>query len=144
MLSLFSSRPNWDSPIPSHAGECVPPLRFHTVKRVDGKLRQPDRMTQYSSIRVTEHFFDMLIKLIRRVPTKKTEYFEGIGTRRNFLTIFRQLSDHFPSSFRPFSVNFPTNESKATGTSGARTYILHGYKLLLYHCATLSLFMRFV
>jgi hypothetical protein len=83
---------------------CPPP----TVKRVDGKLRQPDRMTQYSSIRVTEHFFNMLIKLIRRVPTKKMEYFEGIGTRQNIPTIFRQLSDHFPSTFRPFSVNFPT------------------------------------
>ncbi len=80
----------------------------YTVKRVDGKPHQPDRMTQYSSIRVTEHFFDMLIKLIRRVPTKKMEYFEGIVTRRNFLTIFRQLSDHFPSTFRPFSVNFLT------------------------------------
>jgi hypothetical protein len=87
----------------------------YTVKRVDGKLRQPDRMTQYSSIRVTEHFFDMLIKLIRRVSTKKMEYFEGIGTWRNFPTIFRQLSDHFPSTFRPFSVNFPTKESKSNG-----------------------------
>jgi hypothetical protein len=75
----------------------------YTVKRVDGKLRQPDRMTQYSSIRVTEHFFDMLIKFIRRVSTKKMEYFEGIGTWQNFPTIFRQLSDHFPSTFRPFS-----------------------------------------
>jgi len=87
----------------------------YTVKKVDGKLRQPDRMTQYSSIRVTEHFFDMLIKLIRRVSTKKMEYFEGIGTWRNFPTIFRQLSDHFPSTFRPFSVNFPTKESKSNG-----------------------------
>ncbi len=26
MLSLFSSRRNWDSPTPSPAGECVPPL----------------------------------------------------------------------------------------------------------------------
>jgi hypothetical protein len=26
--SFFSSRPNWDSPTPSHAGECVPPLWF--------------------------------------------------------------------------------------------------------------------
>ncbi len=25
MLSFFSSRPNWDSPIPLHAGECVLP-----------------------------------------------------------------------------------------------------------------------
>ncbi len=24
MLSFFSSRPNWDSPTPLHAGECVP------------------------------------------------------------------------------------------------------------------------
>jgi hypothetical protein len=23
VLSFFSSRPNWDSPTPSHAGECV-------------------------------------------------------------------------------------------------------------------------
>jgi hypothetical protein len=28
VLSFFSSRPNWDSPNPSHAGECVPPLWF--------------------------------------------------------------------------------------------------------------------
>jgi hypothetical protein len=73
----------------------------HTEKRVDGKLRQPDRMTQFSSIIVTEHFFDMLIKLIRRVSSKKMEYFEGIGTWRKF-------SDNFPSTFRPFSINFPT------------------------------------
>jgi hypothetical protein len=79
-----------------------------TVKRVDGKLRQPDRMTQYSSIRMTEHFFDMLNNLIRRFATMKMEYFEGIDTRRNFPTIFRQLSDNFPSTFRQFSVNFPT------------------------------------
>ncbi len=25
VLGLFSSRPNWDSPTPSPAGECVPP-----------------------------------------------------------------------------------------------------------------------
>ncbi len=25
VLSFLSSRPNWDSPTPSHAGECVPP-----------------------------------------------------------------------------------------------------------------------
>jgi hypothetical protein len=24
VLSFLSSRPNWDSPTPSHAGECVP------------------------------------------------------------------------------------------------------------------------
>jgi hypothetical protein len=70
-------------------------------------------MTQYSSIRVTEHFFNMLIKLIRRVPMKKMEYYQGIGTRRNFPTIFRQLSDHFPSAFRPFSINCPMKESKS-------------------------------
>jgi hypothetical protein len=34
----------------------------YTVKRVDGKLRQADRMTQYSNIRGTEHFFDMQIE----------------------------------------------------------------------------------
>jgi hypothetical protein len=28
MLSFFSCRPNWDSPIPSPAGERVPPLWF--------------------------------------------------------------------------------------------------------------------
>jgi hypothetical protein len=47
---------------------------------------------QYSSIRLTEHFFDMLIKLIQRVPTMKMKYFKGIGSV-NFPTIFRQLSD---------------------------------------------------
>ena len=34
----------------------------------------------------------------------KMEYLEGIGTQRNFPTIFRQLSD-----------NFPKNESKSKG-----------------------------
>ncbi len=125
-------------PLPFRTSLYVPNGTSHTVKRVDGKLRQPDRMTQYSSIRVTEHFFDMLIKFIQRVSTKKMEYFEGIGTWRNFPTIFHQLSDHFPSTFRPFSVNFPTKESKSTGISGRRTYILHGYILLLYHCTTLT------
>jgi hypothetical protein len=71
---------------------------MYTVKRVEGKLRQPDWMTQYSSIRVTEHFFDMLIKFIRRVSTKKMEYFGGMA----------KFSDNFPSTFRPFSINFPT------------------------------------
>jgi hypothetical protein len=89
---------------------------FLPAKKYSKKMvRQPDRMTQYSSIRVTEHFFDMLIKLIRRVSTKEMEYFEGFGTGRNFPTIFRQLSDPFPSTFRPFSVNFPTKESKSNG-----------------------------
>ncbi len=75
--------------------------RPHTVKRVDGKLRQPARMTQYSSIRGTEHFFYMLIELIRRFPTMKMDYFEAqwnfptvfVLTHRSFPTIFRQLSD---------------------------------------------------
>jgi hypothetical protein len=75
--------------------------REYTVKRVDGKLSQPDRMMQYSSIRGTEHFFDMQIELIRRVPTMKMKYFEAqwnfptvfVLTRRSFPTIFRQLSD---------------------------------------------------
>jgi hypothetical protein len=48
-------------------------IKTYTVKRVDGKLRQLDRMTQYSSIRGTEYFFDMQIELIRRVPTMKME-----------------------------------------------------------------------
>jgi hypothetical protein len=76
-------------------------VSLHTVKRVDGKLRQPDQMTQYSSIMGTEHFFDMQIELIRRVPTMKAEYFEEqwnfptvfVLAGRNFSTIFRQLSD---------------------------------------------------
>ncbi len=106
MASIFGGFATWWSQI--RQNYLLFFLATHTVKRVDGKLHQPDRMTQYSSIRVTEHFFDMLIKLIRRVPTKKMEYFEGIGTRRNFPTIFRQLSDHFPTTIRRFSVNFPT------------------------------------
>jgi hypothetical protein len=89
------------------------PNPHYTVKRVDGKLRQHDWMTQYSSIRVTEHFFDILNKLIRRFATIKMEYFEVIDTWRNFPTIFRQLSDNFPTIFRQLSDNFPTNESKS-------------------------------
>jgi hypothetical protein len=106
-------------------------------------------MTQYSSIRVMEHFFDMLIKLIQRVPTKKMEYFEGFGTLRNFPTVFHQLSDHFPSTFRPFSVNFPTNESIANRHQrGANPHSpwLHSSTLPLRHtnflyiiCVALSL-----
>ncbi len=93
-------------------------------------------MMQYSSIRVTEAFFDMLIKLIRRVSTKKMKYFEGIVTWRNFSTIFLQLSDHFPSTFRPFSVNFPTKESKSNGHQrGANPHPswLHSSTLPLRH-----------
>jgi hypothetical protein len=38
VLSFFSSRPNWDTPIPSPAGECVPPFfgsggRTHSLGR---------------------------------------------------------------------------------------------------------------
>ncbi len=56
------------------AGENFPTNSLCTVKRVDGKL---DRITQYSSISGTENLFDMQIKLIRRVPTMVTEYFEA-------------------------------------------------------------------
>ncbi len=70
----------------------------YTVKKVDKKLRQPDRMTQYSSIRVTEHFIDMLIKLTRQFPTMKMEYSEDIGTRG--CGIFQQFSVNFPRIFR--------------------------------------------
>jgi hypothetical protein len=44
-----------------------------TVKRVDGKVRQPDRMTQYSSIRVTEQFFYILNKKIQHVSTTRSK-----------------------------------------------------------------------
>jgi hypothetical protein len=50
---------------------------FSTVKRVNGKLRQPDQMNQYSSIRGTEDFFDMQIELIRRVLMMKMEYLKA-------------------------------------------------------------------
>ncbi len=102
-------------------------------------------MTQYSSIRVTEHFFDMLIKLIRRVSTKKMEYFEVIGTWRNFPTIFRQLSDHFPSTFRPFSVNFPTKESKSNEhqrEANPQPSWLHSSTLPLRHTNYLYIYYR--
>ncbi len=46
----------------------------------------------------------MIIELIRRVPTRKTEYFEIIGISRRFLFSRKGV-------FRHFSVNFPTNES---------------------------------
>jgi len=73
----------------------------HTVQRVDGKLRQPARMTQYSSIRGTEHFFYMLIELIRRFVMMKMDYFEAqwnfpivfVLMHRSFPTIFLHLSD---------------------------------------------------
>ncbi len=58
-------------------------------------------------------FFDELIKLIRRVPTMKSEYIEGFSTRRDFPTIIHQLSDEW-------------NKIKS-GTSGVWTYILEGY-----------------
>jgi hypothetical protein len=46
-------KPVWSPGIDAKAS--IPPA--YTVKRVDGKLRQPARMTQYSSIRGTEHLF---------------------------------------------------------------------------------------
>ncbi len=52
------------------------------------------------------------------------------------LTIFRQLSDHSPSTFRPFSVNFPTKESKSNWHQrGANPYPswLHSSTLPLHH-----------
>ncbi len=77
-----------------------------TVKRVDGKLRQLDRMTQYSSVRGMEHFFDMQIELIRRFPTINTKYFD---VQRNCSTVFRcqatEFSDNFPSTFRWMNQN---------------------------------------
>ncbi len=96
-------------------------------------------MMQYSSIRVTEHFFDMLNKLIRRFATMKMEYFEGIDTQRSFPTIFRQLSDHFPTIFRQFSDEWIKIKK---GNTGARSFILQDYILLLYHCATLIFLIR--
>ncbi len=78
----------------------------YTVKRVDGKLRQLDRMTQYSSIRGMEHFFDMQIELIWRFPTINTKYFD---VQRNYPTVFRcqatEFSDNFPSTFRRMNQN---------------------------------------
>jgi hypothetical protein len=78
----------------------------YTVKRVDGKLRHPDRMTQYSSIRGMEHFFDMQIELIRQFPTIKTKYLDA---QQNFSTVFRchatEFSDNFPSTFRQMNQN---------------------------------------
>ncbi len=86
-----------------------------------------------SLVRGTENFLDMKIALIRRVPTKKTEYFKNIGISRRFFvlprrsvpTIFRQLSDEWIIKSR---------------TCGTRTHDLQGYNPLLYHCATLTLY----
>jgi hypothetical protein len=83
---------------------------FYTVKRVDGKLPQPDQMTQYSSIRGMEHFFDMQIELIRRFQTMKTKYFDEQGYSAEFFYRF-PLSRY--GVFRQFFVNFPTDESKS-------------------------------
>ncbi len=58
---------------------------MYTVKRDDGKLRrQTDWMTQFSSIRGTEHFFDMQIELIRQVPTMKMINKKDHGDEHHF------------------------------------------------------------
>ncbi len=57
-----------------------------------------------SLVRGTENFFDMKIKVIRRVPTTKTEYFEIIGISRRFFVL---TGRSFPTIFR----QLPTNES---------------------------------
>jgi hypothetical protein len=79
---------------------------MYTVKRVDGKLRQLDRMTQYSSISGTENFFYLQIKLIRWVLKMVTDYFDisGIFLRFSVLPDFgKQPLDHsFPTILEIF------------------------------------------
>ncbi len=84
-----------------------------------------------SLVRGTENFFDMKIALIRRVSTKKTEYFEIIGISRRFFVLPRRS---FPTIFRQLSDEWIIKSS----TSGTRSHDLEGYYPLLYHCATLS------
>ncbi len=74
----------------------------------------------------------MKIKLIRRVPTMKTEYFEIIGISRRFFVLPQRS---FPTIFRQLSNKWIIK----SGTSGTRSHILQVYNPLLYHCATLSL-----
>ncbi len=85
------------------------PFPTYTVKRVDGKLRPPDWMTQYSSIRGMEHFSDMQIELIRRFPTIKTKYFDAQGYSAEFFYCFPLsrdgVYDNFPSTFRRMNQN---------------------------------------
>jgi hypothetical protein len=110
-------------------------LRQYTVKRVDKKLRQPDRMKQYSSIRGMEHFFDMQIELIRRFATMKTKYFEAQG-----YSLFMHSAEffyHFPFSRVGVFRQMNQNHSVVTRTP---TYVLQYYNPLLYHCATLTVF----
>jgi hypothetical protein len=90
-----------------------------------------------SLVRGTENYFDLKVKLIRWVPTTKTEYFEIIGIsrrffvlpRRSFTTIFHQLSDEWIIK---------------SSSSGTRSRALQGYNPLLYHCATLPLYEIFL
>jgi hypothetical protein len=82
----------------------------YTVKRVDGKLRQPDRMTQYSCIRGTEEFFDRQSEVFRRVTTMRIEYFDAhwpsvefpngfpVSWKGEFYRVKRQWN--FPTAFR--------------------------------------------
>ncbi len=71
-----------------------------TVKRVDGKLRQPARMTQYSSFRGTEHFF---LHTDRVKPTI-SDFEDGLFRRAmelsyGFCSHAQEFSDNFPSTF---------------------------------------------
>jgi hypothetical protein len=79
----------WDtnrffSPVRKHGLLMTLTSLMYTVKRVDGKLRQTDWMTQFSSIRGTEHFLDMQIELIRQVSTMKMINKKDHGDEHHF------------------------------------------------------------
>ena len=103
----------------------------YTVKRVDGKLRQLDRMTQYSSISGTEHFFDMQIKLIRRVLILVTENFEISGIFLRFYVI-SDFGKH------PLGHSFPTILEIFRHVSAIENEIELGRIELTTYCITIQ------
>ncbi len=104
-----------------------------------------------SLVRGTENFFDMKIKLIRRVPTMKREYFEiseiflqWIWRVETMLTEYFEINEiflrffvltwrSFPTIFRQLSDEWIKIKSSTIMT---RTSFLQDYNLPLYHCAT--------
>jgi hypothetical protein len=84
----------------------------------------------------TEYFeiSEIFLWLIWRVSTIMTEYFEIGGIFRQFLTHAKEFSDHFPSAF------WQLIKIKSS-TTWARSFVLQGCNLLLYHCATLTLYI---
>jgi hypothetical protein len=95
LMYSFSGNPRPQSQFP-HSCVCE---RFIHCKKSWWKTPPACPDVTDSLVRGTENFFDMKIKLIRRVSTTKMKYFEIIGisrwffvlTQRSFPTVFRQL-----------------------------------------------------